>query len=211
MIQPFTLNRKPLPKFFSQGSRPGGNYPGVMAINPIPPPPGRIDWPSALEEHGRWLRVAIWSRVGDRHAVEEVLQEVALAAVSQRSPLLDPAKLPAWLHRLAVRQALLHRRGQGRRGRLLERYADRFQPTESADPLAWLLQTERATLVRTALDRLPRRDAEILMLKHAEDWTYRQLADHLGLSVPAVEARLHRARQRLRDELSRQPAFEVRP
>ena len=50
-------------------------------------------------------------------------------------------------------------------------------------------------LVRRSLACLPRRDAEILLLKYTENWSYRQLAEHLGLSTSAVEARLHRARQ----------------
>ena len=49
---------------------------------------------------------------------------------------------------------------------------------------------------------LPGREAEILLLKYSEDWTYRQIADHLGLTSSAVEARLHRARQRLRRKLA---------
>ena len=41
------------------------------------------------------------------------------------------------------------------------------------------------------------------MLKYSEDWSYPDgLADHLGISHSAVEARLHRARQRLRTELA---------
>jgi RNA polymerase sigma-70 factor (ECF subfamily) len=50
--------------------------------------------------------------------------------------------------------------------------------------------------------RVPKRDAELLMLKYTEDWSYRQLAEHLGVSESAIEARLHRARQRLRTELA---------
>jgi len=41
-----------------------------------------------------------------------------------------------------------------------------------------------------------------LLLKYTENWSYRQLADHLGLSASAVEARLHRARQKLRRQLA---------
>lgn len=172
------------------------------------PPP--IDWPSALAEHDRLLRVAVVARVGPGPAAEEVLQEVALAVVAGKAPLLDRAKLPAWLHRLAVRQALLYRRGRGRKARIEARYAEnRPSPDRDADPLAWLLRDERAEAVRRALLRLPRRDAEILMLKYAEDWTYRDLADRLGLSPSAVEARLHRARTRLRAELAGSSAIEV--
>jgi RNA polymerase sigma-70 factor (ECF subfamily) len=70
------------------------------------------------------------------------------------------------------------------------------------EPLDWLLHDERRDLVRTALERLPRRDAEILQLKYSENWSYRVLAEHMGISESAVEARLHRARSRLRATLS---------
>jgi RNA polymerase sigma-70 factor (ECF subfamily) len=64
------------------------------------------------------------------------------------------------------------------------------------------LADERESLVRQAMARLPKRDAEILLLKYTEDWSYQQLAEHLGLSTSAVEARLHRARQKMRKALA---------
>lgn len=165
-----------------------------------------IDWSSVLAEHERWLRTVIGARLGEPQAVDEVMQEVSLAAVRQRAPLNDPAKVAPWLYRLAVRQTLLYRRKQGRRRKMVDRYADRVRPSEAdnrqADPLGWLLAEERRTQVRSAMKRLPKRDAEILMLKYNEYWSYDTLAQHLGVSHSAVEARLHRARQRLRTELA---------
>ncbi|MCC6125508.1 MAG: RNA polymerase sigma factor [Pirellulales bacterium] len=166
----------------------------------------RIDWQQVLAEHERWLRTVIYTRVGEPQAVEEVLQEVSLAAVRQKAPISDPTKVSAWLYRLAVMQTLLYRRKQGRRRKLIDRYAERNRPRESdnrrQNPLDWLLSEERREKVRTALKQLSRRDAEILLLKYTEDWSYRELADHLGVSESAVEARLHRARGRLRAELA---------
>jgi len=170
----------------------------------------RIDWPAVLREHDRWLRTVVVARLGEAQAVDEVMQEVALAAVRQRAPIADPSKVAPWLYKLAVRQSLLYRRKQGRRRRLAERYARRRRPTEHdtrhPDPLDWLLNEERRRRVREAMGRLSRRDAEILMLKYTEDWSYRNLAEHLGVSRSAVESRLHRARERLRKELA---ALEV--
>ena len=103
-------------------------------------------------------------------------------------------------------QALLHRRRAGRRRKLVERFADSgAAPGEAVDddPLAWLLAEEQQQLVRRAIAALPPRDAEILLLKYTEDWSYRQLAEHLGVSDSAVEARLHRARGRMRAALAR--------
>ena len=166
----------------------------------------RIDWQQVLAEHERWLRTVIYTRVGEPQAVEEVLQEVSLAAVRQKAPITDPTKVSAWLYRLAVMQTLLYRRKQGRRRKLIDRYAQRNRPSEGdnrqPEPLGWLLSEERREKVRSALKQLPPRDAEILLLKYTEDWSYRELADRLGVSESAVEARLHRARQRLRTELT---------
>jgi RNA polymerase sigma-70 factor (ECF subfamily) len=148
----------------------------------------------------------VHARLGEPQAVDEVMQEVSLAAVRQRSPLADPAKVAPWLYRLAVTQSLMYRRKQGRRRKLVDNYARRRRPTEAdnreSDPLGWLLADERRQLVRTALGRLAKRDAEILMLKYGEDWSYRELAEHLGVTESAVQARLHRARKRLRSELA---------
>jgi RNA polymerase sigma-70 factor (ECF subfamily) len=170
----------------------------------------KIDWQATLAEHDRWLRTVIYARVGEAQAVDEVMQEVALAAVRQRAPLSDPGKAAPWLYRVAVRQSLLYRRRQGRRRKLTDNYARRNRPrerdTHEPDPLGWLLAEERRSLIRTALGRMPKGDAEILLLKYTEDWSYRELAQHLGVSQSAVQSRLHRARARMRRELA---ALEV--
>ena len=172
-----------------------------------------IDWGATLAEHDSWLRTAVLARLGERQAVDEVMQEVALAAVAQRAPLKDPARVGAWLYRLALRIVLLYRRKCGRQRRLLGSYAAKRGDGQTrsceADPLHWLLREERQGMVRDALVGLPRRDAEVLLLKYTENWSYRELASHMGLSESAVEARLHRARQRLRDAILVKNEMEV--
>jgi RNA polymerase sigma-70 factor (ECF subfamily) len=59
------------------------------------------------------------------------------------------------------------------------------------------------------LSRLAPRDAEILLLKYTENWNYHQIAAHLGISHAAVEARLHRARARMRQELAALDVIEA--
>jgi RNA polymerase sigma-70 factor (ECF subfamily) len=173
----------------------------------------RVEWAATLAVHDRWLRTAVFARLGEREAVDEVMQEVALAAVAQRAPLRDPARVGAWLYRLALRLVLLYRRRCGRQRKLLSSYVKKraadceFSPVQ--DPLDWMVRDEWRGLVREALERLPRRDAEILLLKYTEDWSYRELAAHLGIGERAVEARLHRARKRLREAITAQGAIEV--
>ena len=162
---------------------------------------GAIDWNRALAEHEPWLKRVIGARTGEPQAVEEVWQQVALAAVEQRWPLGDAAKAAPWLHRLAVVAAARYCRQQGRRKRALAGLARAGDRPDATDPLGWLMRAERVDLTRQALARLEGRDAEILLLKYGERWSYRQIAERLGISEKAVDARLLRARERLRQQL----------
>lgn len=168
-----------------------------------------VDWAAALVQHRPWLRSVVLARVGDAHAAEDVLQEVALAAAKQGPRLSDASKVAPWLYRVAVRQSLVHRRKSGRRRKRHEELRRRTEagtasPAGQAvgDPLQWLLSRERREMVRSAMDRLDDRDAEILVLKYVEDWSYGQIAANLGVSESAVESRLHRARKKLRAALT---------
>ncbi len=181
----------------------------MTADLPISPangmPHGAIDWGGCLREHADWLRQVIRARTGEPQAVDEVWQQVALAAVEQRSPLADPDKVAPWLHRLAVVLSARYRRQQGRGRRALAVLAEQTAGTGAAasDPMDWLLLRERHELTRAALARLAPRDAEMLTLKYGQRWSYRQIAQRLGITEKAVDARMQRAREKLRQELSR--------
>ena len=118
--------------------------------------------------HRTWLRKVIHARTGEAQAVDEVFQEVALAAVEQRSPLADPAKSAPWLHRLAVVHSARYRRRSGRQRNTLRRAMEQHHlgNGHAGDLLAWLVARERRERTREALNRLAGRDAEILVLKY---------------------------------------------
>jgi RNA polymerase sigma-70 factor (ECF subfamily) len=174
-----------------------------------------VNWERALEQHHSWLRTVVLSRVDEPQAVDDVMQEISLAVVRQRQPLVDASKLASWLYQLAVKQSLLYRRSQGRRRRLNNRYGAWLGQTDQdhrpLDLLAWVTAEERRELVHKALRQLPRRDVEILLLKYVHGWSYEQVTEHLGISHSAVANRLRRARVRLRDQLARLEIYEAAP
>lgn len=175
--------------------------------------PADVDWQAELARNERWLRGVVYARVGEPQAVDDVMQEIALAAVRQRAPLAEVSKVAAWLYRIAVTQSLLYRRSMGRRRKLHERYRSQVESRgtdRTADPLSWMLSDERRESVRSALKSLSSKDAEILLLKYSEDMSYKRMAELLGVSTSAVESRLHRARGRLRERLVQMEVVEPR-
>ncbi|GEM_PF-815911 len=166
------------------------------------------EWSRILNHHSRWLRAVLYVRVRRADVVDELMQEIAVALSKNGRLPHEPAAAAAWLYRTAVRQALLYLRRKGREERRERKAAEVLREVEEKastnyDPLSWLLADERRSILREALAALPPKDAEILLLKYGEDWSYARLVAHLGLSPEAVQSRLHRARERLRAQLAR--------
>ena len=160
-------------------------------------------WQALWQQHTRWLRTVLVARLRDQLAADEVLQEVAVIAWQKHDQLADPNKAAPWLYRIAIRQTQMFWRSQKRDSRIrvgIDEATDTSDHRQN-NPLEWILSQEAHDLVRKAMAELTPRDREILMLKHSEDWTYQQIADHIGISRDKVIYRLERARKRLRAQL----------
>ncbi|MEP3481728.1 MAG: RNA polymerase sigma factor [Fuerstiella sp.] len=157
----------------------------------------------ALASHEGWLKSVIVARLGSATEAEDVLQEVHVAAIQEKSPLVKTSSVSAWLYQLAIRQVLQFRRRAGRHKKRIAQAieVDSTKPNLAEDPLSWLLSTERQMLVREGLQLLADDDREFLMLKYVEGWSYRKIAERTGRTERAVESQVHRARNRLRKHL----------
>ena len=158
-------------------------------------------------ENENWLRTVVRSRVQESDAVEDIMQNIALALVRQREVLRDIGQLGAWLYQVAVRQVMMYRRTAGRRRNFENRLAQQARPIDSVsrviDPVASVLAAEQQETVRSAVQQLDELDRQVLMLKYVEGWTYRQLAEMLGVSEDTIEYRLLKSRKHLRTLLER--------
>ncbi|MEM9410860.1 MAG: sigma-70 family RNA polymerase sigma factor [Planctomycetota bacterium] len=158
---------------------------------------GTIDWSAELKTHEPWLRRVISGRIGHRHEVDDLMQEIALAVFRQKTLPDDPVRVAPWLYRLAVRQAINFHRKMGRKSNA-KPTAELEVESDDREPLDWMLNIEQSSAMRSAMGELTTRDREILMLKYTENWSYKELAEHLGIKVKTVEYRLMKARKRLR-------------
>lgn len=99
-----------------------------------------------------------------------------------------------WLYAIARRVLANQRRGGGRRIRLLDRL--RSQPPDV--PMA-----ERPGPAIAALERLRPEDQELLRLVAWEELSHAEIAVVMGVTPNAVAIRLHRARARFAEELTK--------
>jgi RNA polymerase sigma factor (sigma-70 family) len=73
---------------------------------------------------------------------------------------------------------------------------------ESVSPATILEQSEDAQLIKEAMDKLPAEFREILVLRHQEGLSYKEIADIAQIPPGTVMSRLARARAKLKEYLA---------
>jgi RNA polymerase sigma factor (sigma-70 family) len=113
----------------------------------------------------------------------------------------------AWLHKIALNVCTSRQRSSQRRGRL-ELFGD-FDAMRDRVPARDEGGRDELFGLDVALRRLPEQQRRALLLREWQGLTYHEIAEALGLSKPAVETLLFRARQSLAHGLTA-PAEERR-
>lgn len=150
-----------------------------------------------IEVHYAGLLRTAFLLTGDRHAAEDLLQEVLAKswAFAQRSRIEQPG---AFIRRCLVNQYVSAWR---RRGVLWE---EPTAPTEL--PERWMDDASDGLGDRDAMTQalasLPRHQRAILVLRFYEDMSEAQIADVLAVGVGSVRSGSWRGLERLRNTLS---------
>lgn len=150
-----------------------------------------------LAEHSALaFRVAL-GVLRNRADAEEVAQEAFLRAYRNFHRLRDRERFRAWLARISFRLALDRRRAALRR--------ERREQAAVATPAATVEQAAASREFRErlaqAVEELPRRMREVLVLAAVQGYEVAEVARLLGLSPGTVKSRLYWARKRLAEKL----------
>lgn len=130
---------------------------------------------------------------------QDVTAEVFVIAWRKIDEQPDADRTRAWLFGIAYRVLCHHWRSQSRYGRLKRRVAGTSTPAEPG-PEGVVVRRADGQRVLDAVQRLREADQEILRLAGWEELPHADIAEILGISVAAVDQRLHRAKRRLARE-----------
>jgi len=140
--------------------------------------------------------------VRDPVEAEDLTQEVLLRAHRAVVGLRDPDRLLPWLYRIATNLCRDRFRAEARTAAVVGS-ADDGEVAGAPDDLAPRLDqvaecAEMSECVQRYVARLPDDYRAVILLHDAEGLTNAEIAQMLGISVPAAKIRLHRARAKLR-------------
>ncbi len=151
-----------------------------------------------IERHGAMVLGVCRSILHEPHDAEDSFQNVFLILAKRANTIKHLDTIAPWLHRVALRVA---RRARAKTcsaglGRWPARMRGPSIPQDSSDPTV-------LPLLREEISQLPDRYRLPLVLCYLEGKTNQEAARQLQWPVGTVKGRLSRARQTLRDRLSR--------
>jgi RNA polymerase sigma factor (sigma-70 family) len=135
--------------------------------------------------------------LGSADAAEDAVQDAFVRAFDQLAQCKDPNKFVGWFF-LILRNRCFAERRRNRTS----------APLEEANAVAAVDRTdsgtetaERRRALQQALLELTPDQREVFVLKHVEGLSYGEIAERLSTSVASLKMRMHRAYDRLREQL----------
>ena len=134
--------------------------------------------------------------------VDDLTQDVFLSAFSGLRRFRGQCSLKTWLFTITINRCRTYRYTRMLRLRRFKRVRTRAggHVTRPADGRS--LDAERFEQVRRASKMLPSRCREAIVLRYLEELPTSEICDVLGITANALQVRLNRGRERLRQELA---------
>lgn len=131
-------------------------------------------------------------------SAEDLAQEATLRVIARIDRYNPKWKLGTWV-RVITRNLFIDGYRKQRR-QSFSILPDIVCPQPMPDEIVASANADKA--VRGAVTRLPALYRQVIEMHHFQHMKYREIADHLGIPIGTVMNRIHRARQKMRDDLA---------
>src|SRR5262245_5498594 len=135
--------------------------------------------------------------LGSADAAEDAVQDAFLRAYDQLAQCQDPNKFLGWFFLILRNRCFAEQRKYRSQVSLDAAVA---VPTSDRSDVG-TETAERRRALQKALMELTAEQREVFVLKHVEGLSYIEIAERLNTSVPSLKMRMHRAYDRLREQL----------
>jgi RNA polymerase sigma-70 factor (ECF subfamily) len=142
------------------------------------------------------LQQFIRRRVPDMATADDLLQDVYLKVHTRVDTLRDPDRLESWVYQIARNVINDYYRTQ----RPLDEITEMIPAPEADDADDPVIERLRVG-VRQMIDLLPDEYREAILLTEYQGLTQQQMAQRLGISLPAAKSRVQRGKKMLREYL----------
>ncbi|MGB9182085.1 MAG: sigma-70 family RNA polymerase sigma factor [Pyrinomonadaceae bacterium] len=165
---------------------------------------GREDgFEELVRRYQRPIAAYVYRMVGDYESALDLTQEVFIKIYGSLARYRPEFKFSTWIYKIAHNAAVDHLRRSSTREQSLTAESDGVQydlPIESGrlTPEQESIREERREEIERVVRQLPSAYKELILLRHAHDMSYDEIAEVMGLPLGTVKNRLFRAREIMR-------------
>ena len=138
--------------------------------------------------------MSVWKRLC--HA-EEATQDAFIKAFHALKSFNRQARFSTWLYRIVFNTAVSYKRKNHRIYSSLE-HNDRAEEPEHD-----MERNDKRSFVFSAMEKLNEADRLAIQLYYIKEFSLEEVAELMGQNMNTLKVRIHRARQRLADELKK--------
>lgn len=135
-----------------------------------------------------------YSLSGNIYEAEDIAQEAFVKAYRRLGSFREDAKFSTWIYRITVNT--FHDFWRRRKGSVPLDVLPSLR--EEGDFRDSLHKKEIQSIIREALNKLPLKYREVVVLRDIEGFEYREISRLIGCRIGTVESRLFRARNMLK-------------
>lgn len=167
------------------------------------------DFKLIVENFQEKVRNTCFQFVNNRDDADDVAQEVFIQVYDSLSYFRNEAQLSTWIYRIAVNKSLDLLRKKKRKKRFAQLISifksddegeEIFLPIND-NPQQELEDKERKQILNWAIDQLPDNQKIAIALSKYEGFSNKEISEIMHMSLSAVEALIHRAKQNLHKQL----------
>ncbi len=164
---------------------------------------------SIVETHQEKVRNTCFRFVNNSEDADDVAQDVFIQVYESLSHFRKESELSTWIYRIAVNKSLDFIRKKKRKKRFaqitslfgLSEEKEEIQLPGSDNPHSELEDKERQQILKRAVDKLPDNQKIAITLSKYEGYSNKDIASIMDISLSAVEALIHRAKNNLHKRL----------
>jgi RNA polymerase sigma-70 factor, ECF subfamily len=159
----------------------------------------QLAWAQVVARFKRRVFNIAYKFTGRHGDAEDLTQEVFLRVFRSLDKFNRGANFGTWLTSVARNHCIDHYRATKREREVLVSDLAHFEgaAASSASPQRLVEDRDRSGLVRRALDRLPAKLREAVVLRDLAELSYQEMAEQLSLPEGTVKSRINRGRAEL--------------
>ena len=135
----------------------------------------------------------------NRPEAEEAAQDAFIKAFQYLKGFNRTAKFSTWLYRIVFNTAISYKRKRRQQFQSIENSSVEY----SVHADSQMEKDDKQIFVAQAMDKLNEADRLAIQLYYIKEFSLEEVADMMGQNKNTIKVRIHRARQRLADELKK--------